>query len=125
MLKVGLTGGLACGKSFVGQALAELGCHLIEADELGHEVLLQGGEAYDGVVREFGAAILNADGAIDRKRLAAEVFGKPERLETLNRLVHPHIFRREAQLIGQLAKSDPHGIVVVAAAAGTTRISTV
>jgi dephospho-CoA kinase len=116
MLKVGLTGGLACGKSFVGQALAELGCHLIEADELGHEVLLQGGEAYAGVVREFGAAILNADGAIDRKRLAAEVFGKPERLETLNRLVHPHIFRREAKLIGQLAKSDPHGIVVVAAA---------
>src|SRR5713226_4454685 len=116
MLKVGLTGGLACGKSFVGQAFAVLGCHLIEADELGHEILLPGGEAYADVIREFGQSILNADGSIDRKRLAAEVFGKPERLETLNRLVHPHVFRREDELIGELAKSDPHGIVVVAAA---------
>ena len=116
MLKVGLTGGLACGKSFVGQAFADLGCHLIEADELGHEVLLRGGEAYADVVREFGPGILNADGSIDRKRLAAEVFGKPERLETLNRLVHPHVFLREEELIGQFAKLDPRGIVVVAAA---------
>jgi dephospho-CoA kinase len=116
MLKVGLTGGLACGKSFVGQAFAALGCHLIEADELGHEILLPGGEAYADVVREFGPGILNADGAIDRKRLAAEVFGKPARLERLNQLVHPHVFRREEELIGQFAKSDPHGIVVVAAA---------
>ena len=74
MLKVGLTGGLACGKTFVGQALVALGCHLIEADQLGHEVLLPGGEAYADVVREFGQRILNADGTIDRKRLAAEVF---------------------------------------------------
>jgi dephospho-CoA kinase len=116
MLKVGLTGGLACGKSFVGQAFAALGCHLIEADELGHEILLPSGEAYADVVRQFGPGILNADASIDRKRLAAEVFGKPERLETLNRLVHPHVFRREEELIGQFAKSDPHGIVVVAAA---------
>jgi dephospho-CoA kinase len=116
MLKVGLTGGLACGKSFVGQALADLGCHLIEADQLGHEVLLPGGEAYADVVREFGQGILNADGAIDRKRLAAEVFGKPERLAALNRLVHPHVFERERKLIDQYAETDPRGIVVVEAA---------
>jgi dephospho-CoA kinase len=54
MLKVGLTGGLACGKSFVGQALTALGCHLIEADQLGHEVLLPEGEAYADVVRGSG-----------------------------------------------------------------------
>jgi len=116
MLKVGLTGGLACGKTFVGQALADLGCHLIQADELGHEILLPGGEAYADVVREFGPGILNEDGTIDRKRLAAEVFAKPERLEALNRLVHPHVFRRERELIDRFAKADPRGIVVVEAA---------
>jgi dephospho-CoA kinase len=116
MLKVGLTGGLACGKTFVGQALAALGCHLIEADQLGHEILLPGGEAYADVVREFGQAILNADGTIDRKRLAAEVFGKPERLAALNRLVHPHVFARERKLIDRYAEADPRGIVVVEAA---------
>ena len=116
MLKVGLTGGLACGKTFVGEALAALGCHLIQADELGHQVLLPSGEAYADVVREFGPGILNADGAIDRKRLAAEVFGKPERLEALNRLVHPHVFRREREWMDGFAQSDPRGIVVVEAA---------
>jgi len=116
MLKVGLTGGLACGKTFVGEALAELGFHLIQADELGHRVLLPSGEAYADVVREFGQGILNEGGTIDRKRLAAEVFGKPQRLETLNQLVHPHVFRREHELIEQFARSDPRGIVIVEAA---------
>jgi dephospho-CoA kinase len=116
MLKVGLTGGLACGKSFVGHGLAALGCHLIQADQLGHEVLLPGGAAYADVVREFGPGILNADGNIDRKRLASEVFGKPERLEKLNGLVHPHVFQREDELIAGFATNDPGGIVVVEAA---------
>lgn len=116
MLKVGLTGGLACGKSFVGHSLADLGCHLIEADQLGHEVLAPSGDAYAEVVREFGAGILNADHTIDRKHLAAEVFGKAERLEKLNSLVHPHVFRRERELIDQYARTDPRGIVVVEAA---------
>lgn len=116
MLRVGLTGGLASGKTFVGEALAALGCHLIQADELGHEILLPGGEAYADVVREFGPGILNEDRTIDRKRLAAEVFEKPERLEVLNRLVHPHVFRREREMMEQLAESNPHGIAVVEAA---------
>jgi dephospho-CoA kinase len=116
MLKVGLTGGLATGKSFVGQALADLGCHLIKADELGHEVLEPGGEAYEGVVREFGSGILTADGAIDRKRLAAEVFGKPDRLAALNRLVHPPVIRREQELMAEVAARHPEAITVVEAA---------
>jgi dephospho-CoA kinase len=116
MLKVGLTGGLASGKSFVGHALADLGCHLIEADRLGHEVLLPGGEAYDGVVGEFGTGILNPDGTIHRKRLAAEVFGKPERLAVLNSLVHPPVFRRENALMEEYERHDPRGIAVVEAA---------
>jgi len=116
MLKVGLTGGLASGKSFAGQALADLGCHLIQADELGHQVLLPGAEAYDGVVREFGPAILDPDGKIDRKRLAAQVFGNPERLAALNRLVHPAVFRREEEMMAAIAARDPKAIVVVEAA---------
>ena len=62
MLKVGLTGGLASGKTFVGEALASHGCLLIQADELGHEALAPGGEAYDAVVREFGREILTDGG---------------------------------------------------------------
>jgi dephospho-CoA kinase len=116
MLRVGLTGGLASGKSLVGEALAALGCHLIEADQLGHQVLLPGGEAYEGVVREFGPGILEVDGTIDRHKLAAEVFGKPDRLAALNSLVHPPVIRREEELAAGFAAWDPGGIVVVAAA---------
>jgi dephospho-CoA kinase len=116
MLKVGLTGGLACGKSFVGEELARLGCLLVEADELGHEALAPGGEAYAGVVREFGGEILLQSGEIDRHALAARVFGSPERLARLNALVHPPVMRRESELMAEFAARDPHGIAVVEAA---------
>ena len=116
MLRVGLTGGLASGKSFVGQALKDLGCHLIQADELGHEVLMPGAEAYEAVVREFGAGVLAEDGTIDRSRLAAEVFDKPERLAKLNSLVHPPVIRREEEILKDLERRDPGGIVVMEAA---------
>jgi dephospho-CoA kinase len=116
MLKVGLTGGLACGKSFVGERLAELGCFLIHADELGHEALAPAGEAYDAVIREFGRDILNGDGQIDRTLLANRVFGSPERLASLNALVHPAVLRREAALAAEFAAREPHGIAVVEAA---------
>jgi dephospho-CoA kinase len=116
LLKVGLTGGLATGKSHVARVLAGLGCHVLSADLLGHELLLPGGEAYDDVVREFGPAILGPDRLIDRKRLAAEVFGHPERLERLNALVHPHVFRREEQWMHQLERNEPGAIAVVEAA---------
>jgi dephospho-CoA kinase len=116
MLKVGLTGGLACGKSFVGEALAKLGCLLIRADELGHQVLAPGGEAYDNVVKEFGGDILMQNGQIDRQALAARVFGAPERLARLNALVHPPVVRREDQLTAEFAAREPRGIVVVEAA---------
>ena len=116
MLKVGLTGGLASGKTFVGHALVELGCHLIQADELGHQVLRCGGEAYEPVLQEFGHGILGPDGEIDRRKLAAEVFDKPERLAVLNRLVHPAVFRIEEQWMEEVARTDPHGIAIVEAA---------
>jgi len=116
MLRVGLTGGLASGKSFVGQALAAMGCHLIQADLLGHEVLLPGGEAYEPVVRLFGAAILDDSGFIDRKRLGSHVFGEPERLALLNSIVHPPVIRKEEELITRAAAADPKGIALVEAA---------
>lgn len=116
MLLVGLTGGLASGKSFVGHALADLGCYLIQADELGHEVLLPGGEAYDAVVNEFGSEVLDDEGMIDRKRLAGLVFDNPDRLGKLNSLVHPPVVRREREMADDIARRDPGAIVVVEAA---------
>ena len=116
MLKVGLTGGLASGKTFVGEVLASSGCLLIQADELGHEVLAPGGEAYDSVVREFGREILTDGGLIDRQRLATLVFASPGQLARLNALVHPSVVRREEESIAEFAAREPRGIAVVEAA---------
>jgi len=116
LLRVGLTGGLASGKSFVGHALESLGCLLIQADELGRLVMAPGGEAYDAIVQEFGAEILHADGTIDRRYLAAQVFANPERLERLNALVHPPVRAREEALAAAFAERNPAGIAVSEAA---------
>jgi dephospho-CoA kinase len=116
VLKVGLTGGYASGKSFVGQTLAALGCYLIQADQLGHLVLQPGGEAYQPVVAEFGAGILNPDGTINRRLLAAEVFDKPERLAVLSSFVHPPVIHREEELMAEIAGRDPQAIAVMEAA---------
>lgn len=116
MLRVGLTGGLATGKSFVGRTFEELGCLWIQADKLGHQVLQPDGAAYEGVVEAFGSGILNEDGSIDRARLASEVFDQPERLEQLNRLVHPPVYALEEKLMAAYARRAPDGIAVVEAA---------
>ena len=116
MLKVGLTGGLASGKSFVGRALADLGCLLIQADALGRQVLEQGGETYEAVVATFGKDILDPDGAINRRRLAAIVFSDPEQLGKLNALVHPRVKERERDLVAEFAGEHPRGIAVTEAA---------
>lgn len=116
MLRVGLTGGLATGKSFVGRVLEEQGCLLIKADDLGHQVLEPGGEAYAAVVEEFGRGILTPEGRIDRRKLAAQVFDRPEQLETLNRLVHPPVRRRAREMAEAFFAAHPDGIVVNEAA---------
>ncbi|HTR35682.1 MAG TPA: dephospho-CoA kinase [Bryobacteraceae bacterium] len=116
MLRVGLTGGLASGKTYVGHALADMGCYLIEADKLGHDVLAPGGEAHDAVVDEFGEAILDQEGNIDRRKLSGIVWDHPERLAKLNSLVHPAVWKREEQRMGEIERSDPQAIVVVEAA---------
>ncbi|MGI8989231.1 MAG: dephospho-CoA kinase [Bryobacteraceae bacterium] len=116
MLKVGLTGGLASGKSFVGECLVQLGCRLIQADRLGHEVLMPGGEAFAGVVEYFGTGILNTEGRINRKKLASEVFNSPDRLAVLNGLVHPPVQARAETLAAGYAARDPQAIVITEAA---------
>ncbi len=116
MLRVGLTGGLATGKTFVSDALAALGCHVIRADELGHRTLLPDGAAFHEVVREFGRDILGESGAIDRRRLAAKVFTDPERLAVLNKLVHPAVVHMEEEWLAHISSIDPAGIAVVEAA---------
>lgn len=116
MLLVGLTGGLASGKTLVGKELARQGCHLIQADELGHRVLLPDGEAYAAVVREFGCDILDGDGRINRRTLGGLVFNDPTRLAALSAIVHPAVGRLQKQIVDGLAETDPDGIVVVEAA---------
>lgn len=116
MLKVGLTGGLASGKSFVAAELEKLGCHTISADRLGHEVLKRDGEAYDEVVREFGSGIVGSGGEIDRRALGGIVFADPERLKVLNALVHPHVFRRQEEFFEKVREKDPDAVVVSEAA---------
>jgi dephospho-CoA kinase len=115
-LSVGLTGGLACGKSFVGRTLEGLGAHLIHADDLGHRALAPDGEAYQPVVREFGREILDSDARIDRRRLAAMVFDNSERLAQLNAIVHPAVHRLQESIKREILAADPQGIIVFEAA---------
>jgi dephospho-CoA kinase len=116
MLRVGLTGGYASGKSFVAGELERLGCLVIRADLLGHAVLERGGAAYGPVVDAFGAEILSDGGAIDRKKLAGLVFDRPELLEKLNGFVHPAVIGMEEQIFQSFAAQQPQGIGVVEAA---------
>ncbi len=116
MLKVGLTGGLASGKTFVAREFEKLGCAVISADRLGHEVLRREGEAFADVVAEFGEEILDADGEINRKALGTIVFADPAKLKKLNSLVHPHVFNKQEKLFAEIAVGDPKAVVVSEAA---------
>jgi dephospho-CoA kinase len=116
MLIAGLTGGMACGKSFVARALAELGAHIIEADDLGHEVLRPGGDAYQPVVAAFGPGVLDPAGNIDRSALASRVFGNPAELERLNAIVHPAVRNLAQRRTAEVGERDPHAVVVYVAA---------
>ena len=116
MLKVGLTGGLASGKSFVAEHFARWGARVLHADLAGHQTLEPDGEAYAEVVALFGDRVLRPDGAIDRKALGAIVFADPVKLERLNALIHPHVFARQRAFFEQVREQDPQGVAVVEAA---------
>jgi dephospho-CoA kinase len=121
LLKVGLTGGIASGKSVVGEMLATLGAHLIQADHIAHELMQPGQAVYDEVVQHFGKAILNPDGSVNRPKLAEAAFGQPEqggatRVQELNQIVHPAVIRRQDEWMADMGRHDPHAIAVVEAA---------
>jgi dephospho-CoA kinase len=114
MLRVGLTGGIACGKSSIAAMLVKRGAHFLQADGLAHQLYAPGTATYDKVVRSFGREILNEDGAINRSKLANLVF--PGRIDELNAIVHPEVVKRQNSWMAEVEQSDPHGIAVVEAA---------
>lgn len=116
MIRIGLTGGIACGKSTVAAMLRELGCHVIEADLVAHELIEPGRLAYEEIVREFGREILEASGRVDRASLGRIVFADAAKREKLNAIVHPRVREEVERRIAALERSDPEGIVVVVAA---------
>jgi dephospho-CoA kinase len=116
MLRVGLTGGIACGKSTVAAIMREFGCHVIDADRLAHEAIEQGRPAYDDVAREFGQSVVAPNGSIDRAALAAIVFADSAHLERLNAIVHPRVREAIAREIARFTGDDPDRIFVVEAA---------
>jgi dephospho-CoA kinase len=121
MLKVGLTGGIASGKSVVGEMFVKLGAHLIHADRIAHELMQPGETVYREVVQQFGTDILNADGRINRPRLAEAAFGasgqkQTSRVAELNRIVHPAVIRRQQEWMEAVGRKYPHGIAMVEAA---------
>lgn len=115
MLRVGLTGGVACGKSTIGQMLVTRGAHLIRADDIAHELMQPGRPVYNEVVRNFGASVVHADGTINRPRLAEAAFSGG-RVAELNRIVHPAVIDYQNRWMEQTGREHPDAVVVVEAA---------
>ena len=114
MLRIGLTGGIACGKSTVAEMLVRRGAHYLSADTLAHQLYAPGAVVYDEVVRRFGREILNEDGSVNRTKLARAVF--PDRIAELNAVVHPAVIEAQNRWMSDIERGDPHGIAVVEAA---------
>src|SRR5690349_699588 len=117
MLKVGLTGGIATGKSLVGSMFAERGVHVIDADKIGHALMAPGEPVYDEIVKRFGTDILNPDKTVNRPKLAELAFDqKRPRIYELNSLLHPGIIQRYEQRMEEIGARDPDAIVMLEAA---------
>jgi dephospho-CoA kinase len=123
MLKVGLTGGIASGKSAVGEMFAALGAHVVQADRIAHSLMRPGEAVYNEVVRHFGREILNADMSVNRARLAEAAFGsasdggqRRSRIEELNRIVHPAVIRSQDEWMQEMGQQDPNAVAMVEAA---------
>lgn len=115
-LTVGLTGGIASGKSTVAAILRELGCVVFDADAIVRELYRPGAPGHAALVREYGTAILDSNGEVDRPALSQLALSSPDGAERLNRLIHPLVVERQQELIAEELKRDPHAIVVVEAA---------
>jgi dephospho-CoA kinase len=113
---IGITGGIGSGKSTVTQMLEELGAVVIDADKVGHQIYLPDLPAWREIVAAFGAVVLNTDRTINRQALGKIVFADPSALRTLNRIVHPKMFERMAELTAELrARGGIKAIVIEAA----------
>ncbi len=122
MLKVGLTGGIASGKSVVGEIFVGLGAYLVQADRIAHSLMSPGEAVYNEVVRHFGRDILNRDGSVNRAKLAEAAFGPAaagktaSRIEELNRIVHPAVIRSQNEWMNAIEAQHPQGVAIVEAA---------
>jgi len=116
MLRVGLTGSIGVGKSYVSSVFVELGCYLLDADETAREVVSPGTSGLSEIVAEFGTDVLNPDATLNRKQLGAIVFGDQQKRLKLNAILHPRIIERQDQILSQQELIDPNGIAIVDAA---------
>lgn len=116
MLRVGLTGSIAVGKSFVTSIFSDLGCHTLDADETAREVVLPGSPGLDAVAQSFGREILNDDGTLNRQRLGALVFADGAKRQKLNQILHPFIIARQDEIMRDWEREDPQGIGIIDAA---------
>ncbi len=116
MLRVGLTGGIACGKTYVTEVLRELGCEVLDADQVARAVVEPGQPAYLDIVREFGAENLQADGTIDRVKLGAIIFSDAAQRAKMNAIVHPRVHEAQSRWMTEVAARNPAAIAVVDAA---------
>ena len=113
MKVIGLTGGIATGKSTVSRMLAAAGAHVVDADQLAREVVEPGQPAWEAIVEHFGRGILLADRRIDRERLGDMVFHDPAKKALLDRIVHPAVFDAMARRLARLEKEDPGGVAIL------------
>lgn len=109
---IAVTGGIACGKSTVAKILEQLGCRILDTDEVAHRLESVTGVATPKIVSVFGEAMLASDGSIDRRKLGAEVFAKPAALQRLNAIIHPLIAAETAQWIAA-AEAGTLSVVLV------------
>lgn len=117
MLKLGLTGGIASGKSLVSRMFVDLGAHCIDADEIAHDLVRPGEKVYDEVVKSFGDEILNADKTVNRAKLAELAFDKRRpRIYELNRLMHPEVINRYESWMEEIRRREPDAIAILEAA---------
>jgi dephospho-CoA kinase len=114
VLRVGLTGGVACGKSTVGRMLADRGARFLQADALAHQLYVPGQPTYRAIVDHFGRDIVNLDHTINRQRLADIVF--PDRIKELNAIVHPAVIEAQNKWLQDMERTDPQAIAIVEAA---------
>lgn len=116
MLRVGLTGSIAVGKSFVTSVFAELGCHVLDADQTAREVVQPGTPGLKAVAQAFGDEVIQPDGTMDRALVASLVFESDEKRQKLNSILHPFIIARQDEILSALEEKDPDGIAIIDAA---------